>query len=72
MRENLLKQIFESSLYRKLVIWNDLNIQPDEYCPKKVVDGLHKINRFQEDLGYLPTKLEYEEINLETPGFFSF
>ena len=72
MRENLLKQVFEVSLYRKLVIWNDLNIQPDEYCPQKVVDRLNQINNFQETLGYVPTRLEFEEINLDTPGFFSF
>jgi len=32
MRESLQKQIFHSNLYRKLVIWHDLNIQCDEWC----------------------------------------
>ena len=41
MRENLLKQIFHSSLYRKLIIWNDLNIQCDEFVPQKIVQCIN-------------------------------
>lgn len=44
MRENLLKQIFHSSLYRKLIIWNDLNIQCDEFVPQKIVQCINQIN----------------------------
>jgi len=72
MKENLTKQIFHSSLYRKLVIWNDLSIQPDEWCHKKVVDCIEQINRYQEELNYMPTKLEFEDVDLEKPGYFSF
>ena len=59
MKENLQKQVFEGSLYRKLVIWNDLSIQPDEYSHKKVVDCIKKINDYQEELSYMPTKLQF-------------
>ena len=72
MRDNLNKQIFYSSLYRKLVIWNDLSIQPDEYCHAKVVDCINQINRYQDELNYMPTKLAFEEVNLDTPGYFNF
>lgn len=72
MRENLLKQIFHSSLYRKLIIWNDLNIQCDEFVPQKIVQCINQINQFQEELNYKPTKLQFEEISLETGGYFSF
>ena len=38
MRDALQKQVFHSCLYRKLVIWNDLNIQCGEWCHQKVVE----------------------------------
>ena len=46
MRESLQKQIFHSNLYRKLVIWHDLNIQCDEWCHQKVVECINQINEF--------------------------
>lgn len=72
MRENLLRQIFNASLYRKLVIWNDLNIKPDEWGHQRVVDCVNRINDYQESLDYIPTKLEFEELTLDVPGYFSF
>ena len=72
MRDGLQKQIFHSSLYRKLIIWSDLNIQPDEYSHQKVVECINQINEFQEKLNYKPTKLEFQEVHLEMPGYFSF
>lgn len=72
MREHLLKQIFQSSLYRKLIIWTDLNIQPDEWCHQKVVECINQINDFQETLNYKPTMLQFEEVALDLPGYFSF
>ena len=72
MRDSLQRQIFHSSLYRKLVIWSDLNIQPDEYSHQKVVGCITQINAFQEDLGYKPTKLGFEEVYLDMAAYFSF
>lgn len=72
MREHLQKQIFQSSLYRKLIIWTDLNIQPDEWCHQKVVECINKINDFQETLKYKPTMLQFEEVALDQPGYFSY
>ena len=71
MRDSLQKQIFHSSLYKKLLVWHDLNIQADEWCHQKVVECINQINEFQETLSFMPTKLEFKEISLETPGYFS-
>jgi len=38
MKENLLLQIFKASVYRKLVVWKDLNIQLEEYQSYTVVE----------------------------------
>lgn len=46
MRDSLQKQIFYSSLYKKLLVWHDLNIQADEWCHKKVVECITQINEF--------------------------
>jgi len=59
MKENLQRQIFQASLFRKLVIWTDLGIAHDEYCHKKVVECIQQINDYQEELNYMPTKLEF-------------
>jgi hypothetical protein len=71
MRDNLHSQIFQACLYRKLLVWNDLNIHPGEYCHQKVVDCIKMINEFQNKLNYKPTKLQFKELSLETPGYFS-
>jgi hypothetical protein len=71
VRDNLHRQVFHSCLYRKLLIWNDLNIQCDEYSHQRVVDCFNEINDFQEKFNYKPTKLAFKEVTIETPGYFS-
>lgn len=72
MKDNLMLSLFKGSLYKKLVVWKDLGIQLDEYQSPSVVNQVHLINKYQEEEGYIPTKLKFEEITLETVGFFSF
>ena len=55
-------------LYRKLVIWMDLNIQSDEFVHSKVVSAINHINDLKEQLHYVPSKMFYQEVDLETPG----
>ena len=57
MRESLVKQIFHSCLYRKLVIWKDLNIHIGDYAPQVVVDTINLYNEYKETLKYIPTRL---------------
>ena len=49
-----------------------MNIKHDEYGHQKVVSADDKINKYKTELNYVPTRLEFEEIFLDTPGFFSF
>jgi hypothetical protein len=41
MKDALQRQIFYACLYRKLIIWDDLNIQCDEWCHQKVVECIN-------------------------------
>ncbi len=72
LRESLIRQIFHSCLYRKLVIWKDLNIHIGDYAPQVVVDTINMYNNYKETLKYIPTRLQFQEVNLDSPGFFSF
>lgn len=71
MRDIIQKQIMFSCLYRKLLVWNDLNIHPGEYCEEKVVECSKILNDYQEKLGYMPTKMQYEKVSLDQQGYFS-
>ena len=57
LRDNLQQQIFQACLYRKLLVWHDLNIHPEEYCTRKVVDCIQLMNDYQDKHRYKPTKL---------------
>ena len=46
LRDNLQQQIFQAQLYRKLVVWHDLNIHPGEYCQSKVVECIKMMNDY--------------------------
>ena len=72
LRESLIRQIFHSCLYRKLVIWKDLNIHIGDYAPQVVLDTINMYNNYKETLKYIPTRLQFQEVNLDSPGFFSF
>jgi hypothetical protein len=37
IKDNILNQIYSGMLYRKIVIWIDLNITSDKYEAEKVV-----------------------------------
>lgn len=60
-----------SCLYRKLLVWNDLNIHPGEYCPDQIVDCSQILNDYQDQLGYKPSKLQFEKVKLNQLGYFS-
>ena len=46
MRDHVIKQIYQATLYKKLLTWQDLNIQHDEWCHAKVVEIIKKINNY--------------------------
>ena len=37
----------------------------------EVVDAINMINEFKENLKYVPSKLFFSEVDLETPGLYS-
>ena len=65
LRDSLQMQIFRSCLYRKLILWNDLNIQCEEWCHQKVVECMNMITEYKEQFKYKPTMLEFNEPDLE-------
>lgn len=71
LKDNLQKQVFMGVLYRKLVIWMDLNIQSDDFEHSKVVEAINLINDLKEQLKYIPARLYYTEVDLETAGPYS-
>ncbi len=83
LKDNLNRQAFRGILYRKLVIWLDLNIQSDEFVHSsiypiynyisllEVVEAINMINDYKEQLNFIPTKIFYQEVSLETPGTYS-
>jgi hypothetical protein len=64
-------------LYRKCIIWADLNITSggkegeDVYGHQKVVEIFAKISEYKQNLNYLPGKLTYEPITESTPGIYT-
>lgn len=68
LKDNLQKQVLKGVLYRKLVIWMDLNIQSDEFVHLKVVEAIKHITDLKEQLKYVPSKHFFAEVDLETPG----
>lgn len=77
MKDSLQGQIFMGVLYRKCIIWADLNITSggkegeDVYGHQKVVEIFAKISEYKQNLNYLPGKLTYEPITESTPGVYS-
>jgi hypothetical protein len=71
LKDNLQKQVLMGVLYKKLVIWMDLNIQSDEFVHSKVVEAIHMITDLKEQLKYVPSRHFYQEVDLDTPGPYS-
>lgn len=83
IKDHLQRQVFKGLLYRKLVVWMDLNIQSDEYVHQcnppllslitfsEVVELMNMIMNFRENLKYVPSKLFFKEVTLDTPGAYT-
>ena len=72
LKDNLMKRLFLALLYKKIVVWMDLNIQSDDFVHSKVVEVMQHIDAMKESLHYVPSKLQFEEVTLETPGLYSY
>lgn len=71
MRDILQERIMFSCLYRKLLVWNDLNIHPGEFCHEKIVKCSQLQETLHEKHKYKPTKMQFDKISLEEQGYFS-
>ena len=74
----MLNQILSAMLYKKTVIWTDLKINPGDsrsndevYAAAKVAEMHERLDQFMQNLGYLPTKLSYEQIDPDQPGTYT-
>lgn len=72
MREKMHQQVFHGILYKKLITWKDLRIDPPEHADQAVVDTLRSFQTLEEDMGYLPTQHIYDPVTFETHAYFSF
>ncbi len=58
-RDNLLSQILQAFLHKKLLLWMDLGLQSEEYVKGEVLTATQRILKMQNDLGHIPTRCDY-------------
>jgi len=58
-RDNLLAQIFNAFLHKKIVLWMDLGLQNEEYVKGEVLTATQRILKTQADTGHISTKCEF-------------
>lgn len=75
MKDQLQGQIFFAVMYRKQILWDDLDIGGKEgeavYASPKVVEIHEKMTAYQQEWGYKPTKMVYEPITENKPGLYT-
>lgn len=59
IRDNIICQFLRAMLYRKNVLWRDLNIRFDDYIHGEVKLSLNKIKENEEKYGFVPSTLEF-------------
>ena len=71
MKDNLIKQVTNALLYRKILLWKDLNIQSEDFVDSKVVEIINQMDELEKVMGIIPTKLILEEVKLDSVGVYS-
>ena len=59
IRDNLLSQAFKALLYRKIVLWMDLDILETGYVKGDILEAVQNIIAFKNKHGYIPVRVEY-------------
>lgn len=59
IRDNLISQALKALLYRKIILWMDLDILEAGYVKGDILEAVQNIFAFKTKHGYLPTKTEY-------------
>ncbi|KAL4426479.1 hypothetical protein ABPG74_004485 [Tetrahymena malaccensis] len=70
IKDGLVSQIIRSLLYRKLVLWRDMNMTMDEYVHAQIKYIIDWIKFQNEKYNYIPSKPEFKEINFKMEGPF--
>jgi hypothetical protein len=60
IRDNILCQLLRVMLYKKNLLWRDLNIELDDYIHSEVKTILTTIKENEEKLGYSPTSIPFK------------
>ena len=71
-KDNLQKIICHAMVYKKMILWMDLDIQSDDYIRNIVVEKLN--NQILEDKSkknYVPTKLVFEDLSISDEGIYN-
>ena len=75
IKDQLLGQIYFGVLYRKVVLWKDLDIGGKDgesiFAEPKVVEVHDKMNWYQQEYNCTPTRLLYEPIDGTRPGLYT-
>lgn len=71
MKDGLIKQVTNALLYRKILLWKDLNIQSEDFVDSKVVEINNQMEELEKNMGYIPTKAILEDLKLDTPGVYT-
>ena len=77
MKDQLQGQIFFAVMYRKKILWDDLDLctsgkeGEDVYASPKVVEVSEKMNDYVAEMGYKPTKMIFEPISDSKPGLYT-
>ena len=74
LKDALYSQMFEALLYKKTVLYEDLDLNANVatketnvvYMSEKVVQMHEKLAEFTATKGYLPSKIDYLPLNEET------
>lgn len=68
MKDQLIGQIYFAVMYRKQILWDDLDMNKggkdgeDIYASLKVVEVSEKMNQYAQELGYKPIRFIYEPV----------
>ena len=65
-KDQLMSQFVRILLYKKNVLWRDLNIMYDDYIHGEVKTVLNLIKSNEEKYGYVPRSLEFKIPKMET------
>ena len=72
MKDNLLKMLTQGLVYRKVILWMDMSIPPDEFIRDSVIQKINDlIANMKSTKNYIPTKMMFEELEIENLGVYN-